>query len=121
MSGPHDLGHWGEALAAQWLEAQGWQIEARNWRHGPLELDLVAREGTVMVFVEVKTARKATYGTPDVRLTPAKQEALARAAAAYMYAHGYDGEIRFDLISILAPSPSSYTIRHFRDAFFPGL
>ena len=81
MPRSHELGRWGENVAAQWLADQGWKIVARNWRHGPLELDLVAWQGEVLVFIEVKTARYTGHGAPDVRVTPAKQRALARAAA----------------------------------------
>lgn len=121
MPQSHDLGRWGEVLAARWLTEQGWQIAARNWRHGPLELDLVAWQGQVLVFIEVKTARYTGHGTPDVRVTPAKQRAMARAAAAYMHACGHEGDIRFDVISIVVADRNSYSIRHFADAFFPGL
>ncbi len=121
MPPSRELGRWGEALAARWLQEKGWQILARNWRHGPLELDLVARQGEVLVFVEVKTARSTQHGTPDVRVTPAKQAALARAAAAYLHQAGHEGEVRFDVISIVASDAQAYSIHHFVDAFFPGL
>lgn len=121
MPSSHELGRWGEDLAAHWLQQKGWQILARNWRCGSLELDLVARQGEVLVFVEVKTARNTRHGTPDVRITPAKQAALARAAAAYLQQVAHEGEVRFDVISIVAADTQAYSIRHFADAFFPGL
>ncbi len=64
------LGRWGEGVAATHLEAHGYTILARNWRCAAGEIDLVARDGETLVFVEVKTRRGRAYGAPEEALTP---------------------------------------------------
>lgn len=54
----------GEQAACQWLDQRGYRIEARNWRHGRLEVDIVARHGRTLVIVEVKTRRSDRYDGP---------------------------------------------------------
>ena len=60
----HDLGRWGETLAAEHLEAQGWTVLERNYRAGPPEIDLIAERGHTVAFVEVKTRSTTSGGAP---------------------------------------------------------
>ncbi len=85
MSDPRrQLGNWGEEQAAQYLRTQGYEIIERNWRCATGELDLIAWESGQLVFVEVRTRRGRTYGTPEESVTPAKQSKLIELAQTYM-------------------------------------
>lgn len=94
------LGRHGEALAAQHLAAQGYEIVERNWRCAAGELDLVARDGPCLAFVEVRTRRGREMGSPEESITPAKQVRLIALAEAYMDAHDWPGPWRIDVVAI---------------------
>jgi putative endonuclease len=74
------LGKWGEVLAADFLENQGYLIIERNCRTPYGEIDIVAQDGGVLVFVEVKTRSSDTYGFPEESITSKKREHLISAA-----------------------------------------
>lgn len=79
-----DWGAVGEAAAAEHLEAKGYKILERNFRHGREgELDLVAEKGGVLVFVEVKMRRTDFFGSPEDPVTFGKRKQIARMARAY--------------------------------------
>src|SRR5947209_4231245 len=78
------LGASGERVAANWLEARGYRILARNWRCPYGELDLIAEQNGEIIFVEVKTRRGATHGAPEEAITPAKRVRLIAAAQTYL-------------------------------------
>lgn len=95
------LGMEGERRAARALETAGLRIVAMNARIGPDELDIIAQDGEMWVFAEVKTRRGGGYGAPDEAVTPAKQAKLLRAARAWMEAHGIeDADWRFDVVAV---------------------
>jgi putative endonuclease len=95
------LGHWGENVAAIHLEAAGYAILGRNWRCAGGEIDLVARDGETIVFVEVKTRRGRDFGAPEEALTPRKAEKLISLGQQYMVDHDLeDVNWRIDLISV---------------------
>lgn len=121
MSIQSENGQWGETLAADYLSSAGIEILARNWRYKRAEIDIVARENGILVFVEVKTKSYTFFGEPESMVTPRKRRLLTDAAMAYMRAVGHEWEIRFDIISIVGEPGLTPEIRHFRDAFFPGL
>lgn len=108
----------GEQAACQWLEQQGYRIEARNWRHGRLEVDIVARHGRTLVIVEVKTRRSDRYDGPADAVGPAKQRKLYRAAEAYLDALGEDIAVRFDIITVWMDGAAP-RLEHLEDAFYP--
>lgn len=83
-SSRQEAGASGEALAAGWYEAAGFDVVARNWRCRSGELDLVVRRGSLMVFCEVKTRRTDRYGSPAESVTPRQQRRVRAAAAAFL-------------------------------------
>ena len=93
----------GEARAARWYEARGWEVLDRNWRDGRNgEIDLVLRRERMIVFCEVKARRTAAYGSPAEAVTPAKQARIRRLASAWLTAQEVRGvEVRFDVVAIL--------------------
>ena len=97
------LGSRGEDAAAAWSEANGYQVLARNWRCRQGELDLVARRGGTVVFCEVKTRTSAAFGAPVEAVTRTKQARLRVLAARWLEESTWAaGEIRFDVVSVLA-------------------
>jgi len=97
------LGARGESLAAEYLQEQGYTVLARNWRLSRLgEIDIVAREGGCLVFVEVKTRRNRTYGLPEESLTRTKQVRLLSLAQEYLATEvgSQDVAWRIDVVAI---------------------
>jgi putative endonuclease len=97
------VGRYGERLAARHLLARGLVLLDRNWRCPSGELDLVARDGPVLVFVEVKTRRGGRFGTPAEAVSAEKTRRLRRLAARWLAVRGVGDrrEIRFDVVSVL--------------------
>ena len=95
------LGAWGESLAAQQLEAKGYEILHRNWRCAHGEIDLVVQAGQIVVFVEVKTRRGRAMGAPEAGLTPHKAKKLIQLGELYIYQHDLpDVDWRVDLVAV---------------------
>jgi putative endonuclease len=96
-------------------------ILARNYRPGggDTEVDIVARDGDIVVFVEVKSRASAAFGAPDRAIDSEKQKNIVRAARAYATRAGLEwSQVRFDTVSIIFTAPPS--IVHQQDAFFDG-
>lgn len=116
-----DLGAHGENLAAKFLRTAGLTILARNYkcRSGSGEVDIVARDGRTIVFVEVKT-RLANDDSPEPedQVNPGKQRYIARAADDYLSRFGKPlPPVRFDVVAIVIVRNSDPIIRHHPDAF----
>ncbi len=110
----------GERLAQQWLEANGFTVLHRNWRHGRAEIDIVAREGRFLVVVEVKTRASGQWGEPELAVNRAKRKQLIRAADELVRLQAEDLEVRFDIISIVN-SAEGQEIVHIPNAFYATL
>ena len=97
-----NLGKSGENLAALELEARGYAIIERRYRTAHGEIDIIARDGETMVFVEVRRKSTGEFGSAAESVTPAKQRRVIRMAVAYLAAHGlYDRcPVRFDVVGI---------------------
>ena len=121
MANHLETGKHGEEIAVGHLRQQGFEILETNWRHRRLEVDIIAKDGSVLVFVEVKTRSYDYFGRPEEFVTPAKERRLATAAAAYMEQSGHDWAMRFDVVSVLRDKKGEFKVEHIRDAFFPGL
>jgi len=111
----------GEDAAAAFLERVGMMIEDRNWRTPSGEIDIVARDGDTLVFVEVKTRRSERAGTAEDAVSPAKQQRIVRIARAYLAAHPEAPEaLRFDVVALRVLGADRALLRHYRDAFGAG-
>jgi len=112
------LGAWGEAVARQHLASHGFLIQASNWRCSEGEVDLVAETEGMLVFVEVKTRRSGTFGTPEEAVGTRKARRLLLAATAYIEAHQLaDVDWRIDVIAITAGrGPRVLKLEHYADA-----
>jgi putative endonuclease len=96
------LGARGEALAAAWYEAQGYEVLDRNWRVREGEIDLVLAQGRTIVFCEVKTRTSNAFGAPMEAVTATKQRRLRVLGAKWLTVRGRGGgPIRFDVASVV--------------------
>ncbi len=100
MSSRQRVGRWGEQAAAEYLEKQGYQILARNFRSSREEIDIVARQENALVFVEVKTRSSNRYGYPEHSVTPRKRQRILRAAETYILEHPEFRTWRVDVIAV---------------------
>ena len=97
------LGRWGEEQAAEYLRGRKYRILACNWRCRFGEIDIVAREGKTLCFVEVKLRRGDRYGRAAEHVDRRKQQRLRLAAQAYLEQHPEDCPMRFDVLEVYAP------------------
>lgn len=112
------LGRAGEALAAAFLSARGLTIVERNFRCKIGEIDLIAREGRTLVFVEVKTRRGRAFGLPQEAVGREKQEKIRQVASFYLAVHGRrETACRFDVVAITEPLPGQAEIEWIKNAF----
>jgi putative endonuclease len=107
-----------EERACRHLERSGFTIVERNYRMKGGEIDIVARKGDVLVFVEVRSLDSAEYGTPEESVTLAKRRRIVRAAREYLSNVPPSSwrEARFDVIAIEG-SGAAAALRHFPAAF----
>ncbi len=110
------LGDQGERAAARFLRRQGFRVLLRGFRTKRGEIDLIARDGKTLVFVEVKSRRQ---GAPAEAVTPEKQRRLTLAALEFLKKHRLlDHPARFDVVAIVWPeNQREPSIEHFRNAF----
>jgi putative endonuclease len=111
------LGGWGERLAATHLTSAGMVLLDRNWRTAAGEIDLIARDGDSLVFIEVKTRRGTAFGNPAEAVGDAKTRRLRALATQWLAASGLRSRsIRFDVVTVLL-GPGGPAVTHLRDAF----
>lgn len=118
MAEHNELGAQGERLAMAELEKKGYTILAVNWRSGRNELDIVAQQGNVIVFIEVKTRATGFFGEPFLAVSREKQKRTILAANAYMAKNDVMLEARFDIVSVII-SQDRHRIDHLEEAYYP--
>ncbi len=112
----HREGARAEALAADALRVQGYQVLEQRFRYGHSDVDLVARRGAVVVFVEVKSRADERFGAASEAVTARKQANLVRAASVWLTRQGRAwNSIRFDVITVTGGK-----LEWLEDAFRPG-
>lgn len=108
-------GDYGESLAIAYLQHMGYELLAVNWRYRYWEVDIVAMDGDILVFVEVKSRSNLGFGQPEEFVDLKKQRNLIQAADAYIERMDYQGEIRFDIVSVYLGTSK---IELIKDAFW---
>ncbi len=112
------FGQEGESAAEQYLRQKGYRIVARNLRSSVGELDLVAEDGQVLVFVEVKARRTDAFGGAIHAVDQRKQEKLIQLAAQYLARHRIQGRLcRFDVVLLQGTDAVTSQIEHIQNAF----
>ena len=99
---PTSAGRWGEELVCGYIHEMEMRILKRNYRFGREEIDIIARDGDVTVFIEVKQRENTLKGLPQEAVTRFKQRAIIRTALGYMKQnHLLDSRVRFDVAAVL--------------------
>lgn len=112
MTGPE-----GEAIAASFLLKKGYRILERNYRTALGEIDLIAKDGPTLVFIEVKARTGEHFGTPQSAVDLRKQAKMSRVALVYLSQKKIDsGACRFDVVGILK-GPAGTRVELFQNAF----
>ena len=107
------LGERGETIAARHLAGLGMELVDRNWRCDAGEIDLVLRDGRVLVVCEVKTRTSEAFGTPLESVTQAKAARLRRLAGRWLLVHDcHPDDVRIDLVGVLAPPAGPVEVLH---------
>jgi putative endonuclease len=114
------LGSAGEAAAERWLRSHGFEIVARGFRARCGEIDLIARDGAQVVFVEVKTRTSDAFGRPSEAVNAQKRRRIARVASSFLVRSGWtETACRFDVVEVL-PVGAGWRVTHIPDAFRLG-
>ncbi len=114
------LGSRGEQAAEWFLRRQGYRIVTRNYLSKVGEIDLVALDGSMIVFVEVKTRTSREYEDPESAVTPDKQQRVVSAARVFLRQTRSVGRAcRFDIVAITGTPEGELEIEHFINAFAP--
>ncbi len=117
MSMRKRLGREGERFAERYLKKKGYRILAINYRCALGEIDIIARDGEEIVFVEVKTRRGNTFFSPEDAVNWKKQNRIKRLALLYLKSNKlHDVPVRFDVIG-LRLKEGQYVVEHIKDAF----
>lgn len=120
MAVSHETGRRGEQVATRYLEGKGYRILETNYRWRRAEIDVIARDGDELVFVEVKTRKGRAYGSPEGAVDRRKQDRIAKVAAHYLQERGMEGvDCRFDVLALReAPKSGALAVDHFENAFW---
>jgi putative endonuclease len=115
---PHTVGRGrvAEDAAVAWLEGHGYRIVERNHRNAAGELDVVAEDGEVLCFVEVKARTETLFGPALAAVGPRKRQRVARAAALYLALRGVQPACRFDVLA-MEVEDGSWQVTLVKDAF----
>ncbi len=112
-----DLGRRGEKIAEEYLIDKGCRVLHRHFRASRKEIDLIVRDGSTVVFVEVKTAATDCFGPPEYWVTVRKQRAIVMAARAFLARHDYGAaDYRFDVVGVTL-GDGEPIVKHIEGAF----
>lgn len=116
MNKNKEIGRKGELVAAEYLKNNGYKIIQRNFRKYRKEIDIIAQINNTIAFVEVKTRLSDAYGPPEDSIDDRKIENILDCANNYIQETVWEGEIRFDIITVRSSDWS--IIQHIQDAFY---
>ena len=117
MGNKHEAGLAGQEAAERFLQGKGCEVLARNYRVKTGEIDLVVKDGSYIVFVEVKFRSGLKYGYPREAVGYVKQKRIMNTALHYLAKHKLlDADIRFDVVEVLEQQGQLY-VSHIENAF----
>lgn len=112
-----DVGDLGEEIAREYLEKKGYKILDQNYKNKIGELDIVAKDGSVFVFVEVKTKTSERFGKPEEMVNFWKQKKLLAVSKFYVLENKLEGkEVRIDVVTVNFDDPDEVRVEHFENA-----
>jgi len=115
MSHNQRIGQWGEETATEYLTQRGYEIVARNIRTPYGEIDVIAKQNDIIIFVEVKTRTSNTMGLPEESITPRKREHMLAAADHYAAENKID-HWQIDVVAIEGKPGTKPVITYFENA-----
>lgn len=118
MAEHNELGERGEEIAVRFLNDIGMTVLERNWRKHKTEVDIIAKEDDMLVFIEVKTRGTDFFGQPETFVNRKKQLMMAEAVEYYLEQTGLELEVRYDIIAVIIEQDKEI-VMHIIDAFFP--
>lgn len=118
-----NIGSWGEEIACNYIMKKGMTVISRNYRSKFGEIDIIAKDGGCIVFIEVKTRKNNLYGNASEYVTRKKQKKIILTAQEYI-GSDTDTEMRFDVIEVYyyeyLTKPNVKIINHIKNAFISG-
>ena len=117
MAKHNQIGRKGEDIASTYLLSKGYEVLEKNYRYKRAEIDIIARIGNDIAFVEVKTRTGEQFGYPEEAVAVVKKKKMKEAAENYLIENPSNLEPRFDIISISLKG-TKQEIQHIEDAFF---
>ena len=121
MAKHNDFGRHSEIMAQNYLMSIGYKILETNWRSGHKEIDIIAKDENIIVFVEVKSRTNDIFAKPEDAVNFKKIKNIVRAANTYLISHNIENDSRFDIITLLLMPSREYKIEHIKDAFIAPL
>lgn len=108
----------GEEIACEFITKLGYKIVERNYHFGHGEIDIIAKDGETLVFIEVKYRKNLEFGPPELAITKGKQKQIIKTASAYLWENEIkDQSSRIDVIAILHLPDQKPKINHIINAF----
>lgn len=117
MATHNEFGKLGEQKAVSYLEGDGYEIMAQNYRYLHAEIDIIARKGKIVAIVEVKSRNKGFLEDISTVINPKKVRLLTMAANQFVQERDLDLEVRFDMVKVIK-SPEKTEIEHIENAFY---
>jgi len=117
MAEHNDLGKFGEELAVEFLENNGYKILETNWTFDKAEIDIIAQKENILAVVEVKTRSSIDFGLPQEFVKPKKIQLLVKAINEYVTQRDLEVEVRFDIIAI-HKEKQEFLVEHIEEAFY---
>ena len=111
-------GNYGESLAFDFLQQQGFVVLERNWRYKHCEVDIICQKNNILHFVEVKTRTNQKFGNPEESISQKKMNALKKVAEEYLIQHTEFVQIQFDVVAIKLNNHIIEDIFFIEDVFF---
>lgn len=117
MAEHNDLGKFGEEIAVEFLQKNGYEILETNWTFQKAEVDIIAKKENTLAIIEVKTRSSLDFGLPQDFVKPKKIQLLVKAVNEYVISNDLDMEVRFDIIAVHKEG-KTFAIEHLIDAFY---
>lgn len=112
------VGGRGEDIAVDYLTNKNFEIIERNYHYGHGEIDIIAKDNDILVFIEVKTRKNLEFGPPELSITKNKQRQIKRIAEAYLFEKEIKNtDCRIDVVAIMIKSKLPPKINHIKNAF----
>lgn len=115
MAEHNELGKWGEEIASRYLQEKGYVIIERDWKSGKKDIDIIAIDNDVYVFVEVKSRQNRMFSEPENAVNYNKMQYLKQAISNYIKYRCLNNNVRFDVVTIVGKIGERPEIEHIKD------